>query len=65
MTTFKTGNYVRIASRQSGRNDLLKPNLTGVPSSLLLFHYPNAASSVFNTVVLIYKKNVLRAIGAK
>ena len=58
MTTFNTGNYVRITGRQSGRNDLLKTNLTGVPYSLPLplfhlqifhalflratLHYPNA-----------------------
>ena len=34
--TFNTGNYVRIPSRKSGRNDLLKANVTGVPSSLPL-----------------------------
>ena len=41
MTTFNTGNYVRITGRQSGRNDLLKTNLTGFPYSLLLplFHF--------------------------
>ena len=41
LTTFNTGNYVRITSRQSGRNDLLKTNLTGVPYSLPLplFHH--------------------------
>ena len=40
LTTFNTGNYVRITGRQSGRNDLLKTNLTGVPYSLPLplFH---------------------------
>ena len=57
LTTFNTGNHVRITSRQSGRNDHLKTNLTRVPSSLplplflLIFsrslpsrelHYPNA-----------------------
>ena len=37
LTTFNTGNYVRITSRKRGRNDLLKTNLTGFPSSLPLF----------------------------
>ena len=30
-TTFNSGNYIQIISRQSGWNDLLKRNLTGVP----------------------------------
>ena len=37
LTTFNTGNCVPITSRQNRRNDLLKTNLTGVPSSLPLF----------------------------
>ena len=32
LTAFYAGNYARITSRRSGRNDLLKTNLTGVPS---------------------------------
>ena len=36
LTIFNIGKYVRIISWQSGWNDLLKTNLTGIPSSLVL-----------------------------
>ena len=37
LTTFNTGNYAQIISRQSGWNALLKTNLTGVPGLISPF----------------------------